>query len=701
MPEKQRVPDPSTIAGSLYRSFTPGTYTEEKDDKGSVTQRKVRAVFASENPVEVYDWGEGERIREVLLMNGMKIPDNKQVPLLDNHSRWEGSVSVKGSARNMQAMDNGTAEADIFFSSLANDQATLAREGHLTDLSVGYKTDPKATTWIEPGMKANVGGNEYDNSGSTLRCAIRTTWYPFEISTTPIGADARAKFREALDINQPSQRSAQMPDQVVPVVPATPASVTADQEKIRAAAAKEAAEAERARIDVIQTTARELNIDEDFYRAFINDGMSEVEARTKLVTEAQKRMKAAPQGAPDFRTTADETDKIRDGALTGLLLRSGYPESKLNPEAVKKVAGSEFRSGSVVNLAKYCLVRAGMKGIEYADNATVAREILNVRATVAQGTGDFSYILAAAVNKFLMKGYEEENTTWQMWCGKQPLNDFKINKMVNLSGFSDMEKIPEGENPKWGRFSDKGEYITLFKIGKAFVLSFEAIVNDDKNAFSRIPEGFARSIARKKERAVYAYLYRGNTDGTGSGAVGPTMNEDGQVMFYSTHNNIGTTAAPSTTSLSEARKLLRQIKLLAPDPTSVVQYSNAPVKFIITGTTQEAQWEMVLQSPTAFTNSTANNTQPNPYIVNPFKNSGIVLVTTPILDEYSTTVWYAAADSNVAQHIVVASLAGEEAPQIRSEPSEIGQARGIVWDCISIFTVGASDWRGLIKNAGA
>ena len=134
---------------------------------------------------------------------------------------------------------------------------------------------------------------------------------------------------------------------------------------------------------------------------------------------------------------------------------------------------------------------------------------------------------------------------------------------------------------------------------------------------------------------------------------------------------------------------------------SKAQYTQAPIKYIITGETQWSQWQQVLGSPAAYTNSTGSNSQTNPAIVNPFASMGIELITTPYIDEVSTTAWYFAADSNVAQHLVLATLAGEEAPQIRSAPSEIGQARGIVWDLMSIFAVGASDWRGIGKNAGA
>jgi hypothetical protein len=701
----------AVIIPEVYeRTFAPGTYAEEKDDKGTITQRRVRAIIASDNPVEVYDWQNDEIIREVLTMDGMKLPENRQVPLLDNHSRY-GSSAVKGSVRNISMGSNGTAEGDVFFSSTAVDIATLAREGHLTDLSVGYKTDKSETVWLKPNERCTVRGKEYVNN-TNQRCAIRTVWYPFEVSTTPIGADARAKFRAAhLDNNQPQKRRDAMLDKNENGQQENTASAEkVNVEQIRAAAAKEGAEAERARSQEIEGAAREMNIPEEFYRELITKGISAAEGIRKLIAEAQRLLKASKTIQTEGpNVTHDEADKFRDAALNGMLVRNGFQDTtnrkRLDDKTVSEVEKTDFRDGSAITMAKKCLERAGVRNAPYLNNVEIARMVMNPgefgRGSVAQATGDFAYILAAAVNKFLMKGYEEIPTTYDKWVGKQPLNDFKENKLVNLSNFSDIDWVPEGKNPEWGRFSDKAELITLYKYMKAYSLSFEALVNDDKNAFSRIPAALGGAVARKKERTTYNYLYRGNTEGTGSGAVGPTMNEDSLAMFHSTHANLGTTAAPSTASLSEARKLLRSIKLLAPDATSKTQYTLAPIKFIITGETKWTEWQKVLGSPAAYLAADGSTQQANAGIINPYATMGIQLITTPYLDEYSTTVWYAAADSNVAQHLVLATLAGEEAPQIRSAPSEIGQARGIVWDLMVIFVIGSSDWRGIVKNAGA
>ena len=674
--------------GFASRAFTPASYDEKA--------RCVRATVWSEDPVRVYDGATDQIIMEVLRADGCQLPTRGQLPLLDNHNRWNGSGSVRGSVRDLVQQADGSMQGNVYFSSTAEPENTLAREGHLTDLSTGYQTfnRTEGTVWIPDGQRATVNGKEYINNHG-MPMAIRTMWKPFEISTTPIGADERCSFRESSTIKKGERN---MPEEKKPVeTPAqAPAPESIDVVAIRTAAAKEAGEAERGRILNIRSAAGELKIPDTFYDPLITSGVTETEAIRKMTVEAQRLMRVAPVQKPDIQSGKDETENRREGMLNGILLRTNYPFE--NAETRKKisadVAKSDFNGMTGPQaLAKKCLENAGVRGATYMDNVEVAKQILSLSSrAVAQGTGDFPYILAAAANKFLMLGYNEQNVTWDKWVGRQPLNDFKQNKLVNISLFSDVDLVKEGESFSWGKQADKGEYATLYKYGKAFLLSYEAIVNDDKYAFSRIPRNMAGAMNRKQNRTTYDYLY-------GATGVGPAMNEDSLYMFDATattgHANLLTGAVPSIAALNLMRKALRKIKLPAPDKTSKTQYSNAPIKYIITGTTYETSLQQLLMSPgdPALTNAA---------IINPFQGS-FTPVIDPVLDEYDTNaapLWYVATDPNIVQHIAMFTLAGEEAPQLRSEPSEIGMARGIAWELMFSFCVAAEDWRGMVKNPG-
>jgi hypothetical protein len=681
-----------------FRTFGPGTYAEEKDKDGNVTQRKCRATLFSENIVDVYALESGQFVREVLVMSGCQLPENKQLPLLDSHSRWGGSASIKGSARNIE-IKAADAEGDVFFSSTANDIATLAREGHLTDLSIGYKTYDEHTTWIEPGESRMCAGKLYKNEDTKKRLAIRTVWKPYEVSTTPIGADDRAKFRSIIDTNNfQGERNMSIEKPVEPTIEKPPIDV----EGIRAAAIREGAEAEQARVLDIQFTARTLNVPEEFVAPFIKDKIPADKARMNIIVEAQRLMKPAPQGAPNLTVAADETDKFRSAAVNGLLLRSDYPKNKIDQKERDAVEKTEFRGSSMQHLARYCLEKEKVRGVSYMDNATVANRILDLCSRSAQNTGDFTYILAAAANKFLMNAYVESPTTYQAWVKMMGLDDFKQNKLVNISLFSDVDLWPEGKAPEYGKFSDKGEYITMYKYGKLFSISYEALVNDDKSAFSRIPSAIGSASARKRNAATYNLLYRGNTAGTGAGVVGPTMNEDSVAMFnLASHVNYPTGAAPTATALAAMEAALRKIKLPAPDPTSATQYTNASIKFLLCAVAKRFLWQQILFSETVVEMSSGVNAQANPGVANPFKNAGIVLVSDPLIDAFSSTLFYVGADPNQVGHITMGNLNGQNGPQIRQEPSAIGAAKGISYEVMDCFAVAAEDWRGMVGNVGA
>ncbi len=150
-------------------------------------------IVATENPVVVMDWYEWKPVREILLMSGCVLPENKQIVLLDNHSRWEGTNAIKGSTRELTI--NGSAlEGVTIISSTAEKEKTLVEEGHLTDTSVGYEIIEG--TRIKPGASAVIDGRSFVNDyADGLDLVVQTSWRPFENSLTPIGADEIAKFK--------------------------------------------------------------------------------------------------------------------------------------------------------------------------------------------------------------------------------------------------------------------------------------------------------------------------------------------------------------------------------------------------------------------------------------------------------------------------------------------------------------------------
>jgi hypothetical protein len=160
--------------------------------------RSIELQLSTETPVPMFDYDRWEMVPEILLTDGALLPDNRQVPLLDCHDR-SCSQAQLGSIRNLAAGPGGI-EGRAFFSSAAEDAWTKVREGHLTDVSVGYQVLER--TYIPKDAKQTIRGREFSGPAN-----VATKWRVREGSVTPIGADQAAKMR-GLDLTKPpSSRS--------------------------------------------------------------------------------------------------------------------------------------------------------------------------------------------------------------------------------------------------------------------------------------------------------------------------------------------------------------------------------------------------------------------------------------------------------------------------------------------------------------
>ena len=179
---------PEQFAGIFSREalVTPKTIDEKA--------RSIENVVLTENPALVWDWARFEPIREIVLINGIECPEDRQVVLLDAHSRYQTS-NIKGSTRDLRAEGN-VYVGDTFFSETAEHEWTLAKERHLTATSAGYRTYEKDSVFIRPGGVEKVNGRTFKNDfGDDLTLVIRTRVTIFENSILPIGADEAAKLR--------------------------------------------------------------------------------------------------------------------------------------------------------------------------------------------------------------------------------------------------------------------------------------------------------------------------------------------------------------------------------------------------------------------------------------------------------------------------------------------------------------------------
>ena len=140
----------STLAAGALRASQP-------DDGG------LRWTLTTEQPATVFDWDRWDFVDEILLMDGLVLPEIRQVPLLDSHNR--GSVDDHlGSVADIQSAKAGgylAVDGLVRFAADDKSQRTMQKvlDGHITDGSVGYRVT--RSVWIPEGTEAAVKGRTY------------------------------------------------------------------------------------------------------------------------------------------------------------------------------------------------------------------------------------------------------------------------------------------------------------------------------------------------------------------------------------------------------------------------------------------------------------------------------------------------------------------------------------------------------------
>jgi HK97 family phage major capsid protein len=297
----------------VMRSFVPqpDTYDEKT--------HSLEAILASEAGVEVFDWDELEVVREYLLMEGMTFPENGQIPLLDSHNRWSVE-SVLGSARDFADVTTADGvkckKGRLFFSSTEEGASAemKTREGHLTDLSIGYRVLDAVK--IPAGEKALINGREFLGP-----CKVARRTLVKEVSLTPVGADALAKARMV-----------RMTPELQQLLLARGLSPSASFEEMVEFMKREAQTTQRGK--GTQMTPEEIAAQK---KAEEERKAAEVkaleEARAKAEKEAEERINSILTTADKFRSDIPDMDALKTQALT-----EKWTSERFNREVLDRMA---------------------------------------------------------------------------------------------------------------------------------------------------------------------------------------------------------------------------------------------------------------------------------------------------------------------------------------------------------------------------
>lgn len=590
---------------------------------------------------------------------------NGGAPFLDSHQGGGlgavlGSV-VPGSVR----LDGGIGVARVRLTGAEDAQAAVRRilERHVA-ISVGYRVHRYEV--------------ERRDGGRDLWRAV--DWEPLEISAVAIPADAGARiraesgsevanrcridFRDGLAAAAATDQEVGMTDERNEAGSTPGVEERRDGPPAGDGGGSEAAEVRRTAAEILRLCARH-ELGQDFAADLVARGVSLDQARAAVLDRLAERDNHGARTAEPVPAQVRSGPDLayRDAVSAALLHRYSPAEFEL-PSAAR-----EFRSLSLIELARHALGRdgrstAGLSRIEVATEALLGRAGLH-------STGDFPFILANVANKTLRRAYESTPRTFTAWARQRTIADFKPVSVTQLAGAPSLLAVPESGEFTYGTIGEGREVYGLLTYGRIVGITRQVLVNDDLDAFTRVPAAYGAAAADLEADIVYSIL-------TGNPAM-----SDGQALFHASHGNLGTAGAISETSLAEAYRMFGaqrglEGRLIAVMPRFIIVPPGAR--------SVEARKNVAATTP----DSVAG--------VNAFANRLEVVEEARLIPASGADPWFMAADPARIDTVEYAYLDGQQG--VYTEVRQGFEVDGIEIKARHDFAAKAIDWRGLYRNAG-
>lgn len=489
-----------------------------------------------------------EAVDEELSLDGSAVRLDRLncgAPFLNSHDAWPLdavlSVVVDGSAR----IANGQRTATIRFSERA-DVEPIFRDiagGIIRNVSVGYRVHRYDIT-------------KRDDAPELWRAV---DWEPLEISAVAIGADPGARVRSdatrtatmntcTLTRTTNATLEAPMPDDIQPAAAPTPVMRAIDHVQPPAPVIAPAApnvdairaEAQRAAADIL-TLCQRHGLDTTFAADLIGRGVSLDSARGAVLdklAEADTLSTRTGATVPAAACDSGASEIAYRDAVTDALMHRHSPGLHKLTEAAR-----EFRGLNLLDMARHALERRGIstRGLSRMELAT---EALQKRAGPGyHSSADFPFILANVANKTLRSAYDSTPRTFTAWTRQATITDFRPVQRTQLAGAPDLLRVPESGEFTYGTMGEGREVYALLTYGRIIGITRQTLINDDLDAFTRIPSAFGASAADLESDLVYSIL-----------TSNPLMG-DGVALFNASHGNLGTAGAISETTLAEPYRL--------------------------------------------------------------------------------------------------------------------------------------------------
>lgn len=666
MPEPAPVQNSAVNAPTMFRTAEtrPASYREEDNS--------IEVCWSIGAAGLRFDWYDGGYYMEELSMEPSAVRLgrlNAGACVLDSHASYSLSGVLGSIVPDSVRIENGEGIARVRLASTPDVADTVAKiiAGHIRSLSVSYNV-------FEFTRTEAVG--EYPHM-------LATDWEPVEISfvTVPFDAAAQVRMRSAAQGGNhpctirgaaaPNMENT-MPDPViVPAADPAPAIQPAADPAPAPAPVTEQRAAPVTLARIREQCDRSADLGNEFALELMVAHEATPLTEADLQSRVADRLIAARTRDPiDARAgrTGTEEQGYREAVEDALLLsaNSSVSPENLGITAERATAAREFRGMSLRELARDYLSRTGIRTAGLGPNE-IAGQALGFRGG-AMTTSDFANALGNAANRRVRTAFAAAPQSFRPFVSTDGLPDFRPASIIGMGDAPALLLVKENGEIKHGALTDTGDTYKLATYARIIPISRQAIINDDKGLFGRIPTQFANKAADLQSDLVYSQL------------LGNPNTYDGVALFHASHGNLaGAGAAITVTSVGAGRAAMRQQK------TAEGGNMTVRARFLIVGPLQETAAEQFLTAVAAA--ATAN--------VNPFPGK-LVLVVDERITDYS---WYLAADPAAFDTIVLAHLEGQE--ELFTDTHLSFEVDGIKFKARLDATAKVLDWRGLYKNPGA
>lgn len=424
--------------------------------------------------------------------------------------------------------------------------------------------------------------------------------------------------------------------------------------------------AERVRASTIRNEVSRARLPAEFGHLLVDEGVSIADARTRIIDQIATAAPVITNHSPAMIPAAQFA--ARADAMSIAIAHRANPRNQLTDDA------RDFAGRRLVVLARDFLESTGVSTRNMGD-VQVAQAVFRYRGPMNAGqhtTSDFPSLMANTVGRTLRSGYELSPQTFKPFCRQSTVPDFRPVTRVALSDISKMQQVAEGAEYQYATIGDAAEQYLVGKWGQIISITWETIINDDLNAFDRIPMAMGMEAAQVESDVIWAILLSN-----------PQM-ADGVPLFHATHGNLAAAGtAIGVDTLQAGRTAMRTQKAPKGRPL------NLTPAFLLAGPNSEAKANQ-------FTSS--NYVAAKAGDINPEYNRSL----TPVIEQrIEGTDWFLTADPNkqAIDTIEYAYLAGHEG--LQTEQRQGFEVDGVDVKARLVFGGKALDHRGMYRNPGA